>query len=388
MKMKQMKWHLLGIPALLLAGVAHAQSSVTLYGLIDEGLNFTSNAQGHSAIQMKSGDTFGSRWGLRGSEDLGGGYRAIFLLENGFDVNNGKLGQGQREFGRQAYVGIASDQYGTLTLGRQYDPTVDANGFGAITAAGNWAGDINAHPFDNDNADLDFRVDNAVKYVSPTYRGLTAEGMYAFSNQAGGFSNNRLWGGSLNYQNGGLTMAVSYLKINNPGKTSSGAVSDDALFTGSSEQNIGAGVSYKFDKTLVGLTYSHVDVYDPTANAYFTSTGTQPAGGTWNSWKFDNFEINGQYYFRPDFWLGAAYTFSQAQLHSTVGSFNPKWHQIGLMLDYDLSKRTSLYLQGTYQHVVSAHTGTEFDFADNPAAADLSSSENQMVYRVAMIHRF
>lgn len=376
------------LPALLVAGTAHAQSSITLYGLIDEGLNFTSNAGGHNAYQLKSGDTYGSRWGLKGSEDLGGGYHAIFLLENGFDNNSGTLGQGQRMFGRQAYVGLSSDQYGTITLGRQYDTSVDALGFGALTAAGGWAGDVNSHPFDNDNADWDFRIDNAVKYVSPTYRGLTAEAMYGFGNQAGGFADNRMWGGTLNYQNGGLSMAASYLKFNSPGATAAGAVGSDALFVGSSEQNIGVAASYRFTKVLVGVAYSHVDVYDPTANAYFTTAGTQPSGGQWNAWKFDNFELNGQYYFKPNFWLGAGYTFTQAHLHSTAGSFEPKWHQIGLMLDYDVSRRTSLYVQGAYQHVVSAHTGTDFDFANIPAAAGMSTSENQMVYRVAMIHRF
>jgi predicted porin len=63
---------------------------------------------------------------------------------------------------------------------------VDGNGFGAIAAGGSWAGDIGAHPYDNDNADWDFRVNNAVKYVSPTYRGFTAEGMYAFSTRPAG----------------------------------------------------------------------------------------------------------------------------------------------------------------------------------------------------------
>jgi predicted porin len=387
MKLQRTKRRWLIIPALLLASAAHAQNSITLYGLVDEGLNFTSNAQGHSAYQMKSGDFYGSRWGFKGSEDLGDGYRAIFQLENGFNASNGAPGQDSREFGRQAYVGIASDRYGTLTLGRQYDPTSDANSFGVLTAAGNWGGDLAAHPFDNDNADWDFRANNAVKYVSPTYRGLTAEGMYAFSNQAGGFSNNSLYGGSLNYQNGGLTAAASYMKMNHPGANTSGAVAGDTLFTGSSEQNYGVGVSYKFSKTLLAFVYSHVDVYEPTANSYFTSN-TGPDGGSWNSWKFDNFEINDQYFFRPNFWLGAAYTFSEARLASSVGSFNPKWHQVTLTLDYDLSSQTSVYVQGAYQHVVSAHTGTDFDYASNVADAGMSSSENQMVYRIALMHRF
>ncbi|TCF97771.1 hypothetical protein BZM26_29375 [Paraburkholderia strydomiana] len=372
---------------MLVTGVAHAQSSVTLYGLLDEGLNFTSNANGHGTYQMKSGDTYGSRWGLRGEEDLGGGLKAIFKLESGFDTNSGQAGQGGRLFGRQAYVGLSSDQYGTVTFGRQYDTSVDDLGFGGLTAAGNYAGDVNSHPFDNDNADWDFRVNNVVKYVSPTYRGLTGEAMYGFSNQAGGFANNRTWGATLNYQNGGLTAGASYLKLDNPGANASGAVSGDALFAGSSQQDIGVAASYRFAHSLAGLAYSHVDVYDPTFNAYFASQ-SGPSGGTWNSWKFDNFEANEQYFFRPDLWLGAAYTFTVAHLHSTSGSFTPKWHQLGLTLDYDLSKSTSVYAQGAYQHVVSAHTGTDFDFAQIPAAAGMSSSQNQMVYRVAMIHRF
>src|ERR1700734_1212016 len=113
------------IPAIFLSTVAHAQSSVTLYGLIDEGFDFTTNGQGHRGYEMVSGDTAGSRWGLKGNEDLGGGLSAVFQLENGFNPNTGALGQGGLEFGRQAFVGVSSKQLGTVTLGRQYDPTID-----------------------------------------------------------------------------------------------------------------------------------------------------------------------------------------------------------------------------------------------------------------------
>ena len=107
------------------ATAAHAQSSVTLYGLIDAGITYTNNQHGHSNWQETSGSVNGSRWGLRGSEDLGGGLKAIFTLENGFSIANGTLGQKGREFGRQAFVGLASDQFGAVTLGRQYDSMVD-----------------------------------------------------------------------------------------------------------------------------------------------------------------------------------------------------------------------------------------------------------------------
>src|ERR1700738_1089878 len=116
----------------LTTGVAHAQSSVTLYGLIDAGLTYVTNERvgttgttGHSNFAMTDGSINRSRWGLRGSEDLGGGLKAIFTLENGFTIKNGALGQNSRMFGRQAFVGLASDQFGTVTLGRQYESTVD-----------------------------------------------------------------------------------------------------------------------------------------------------------------------------------------------------------------------------------------------------------------------
>ncbi|HMC46258.1 MAG TPA: porin, partial [Caballeronia sp.] len=80
------------LSCLFVAG-AHAQSSVTLYGVIDEGFDYTNNVNGNKAYEMQSGYAQGSRWGLKGGEDLGGGVKAIFTLENGFNLNNGRLGQ-------------------------------------------------------------------------------------------------------------------------------------------------------------------------------------------------------------------------------------------------------------------------------------------------------
>jgi predicted porin len=382
MKMKWKVW----IPALLVCSGAHAQSSVTLYGLIDEGLNFTNNAGNGQNYQLKSGDVAGSRFGLKGSEDLGGGLKAIFQLESGYNVSNGEQGQDQRMFGRQAFVGLSSNQYGTLTLGRQYDPTIDM--FSDLTAAGNWAGDVGATPFDNDNTDWDFRTNNSVKYVSPTIAGFTGEAMYGFSNTAGGFANNRLMSAAGQYQMGGLTAAVAYMKIDNPGAGTSGAVTDDTVFTASSQQNIDAAVAYKFSKAMIAFDYSHTSIDDPTANAYLSGSILPTNGGAWTNWKFDNFQLNGQYYFTPTFWLGASYTYTLGKLDTTAGNYSPKWHTVSLMLDYDLSKRTSVYVQGAYQHVQSANTGTQFDNAQILAASGPSSTNNQMVYRVALLHRF
>ncbi|MCW3678775.1 porin [Burkholderia cenocepacia] len=374
---------IIGIAAVSASSVAHAQNSVTLYGLLDEGINFTSNAGGHSGWQMRSGDLAGSRWGLTGNEDLGGGYQAIFKLESGFNVNNGAFNGGL--FTRQAYVGIKSADWGEVRLGRQYDPTIDL--FSPLTAAGFIMGDVAAHPFDNDNTDYDYGFNNAVKYISPTISGITAETMYSFSNQAGGFANNRMYSAAASYQRGGLSAAVAYMRVTNPG-LASGALTLGSVFSGASQQNIDAGVNYKFDKAIVGFAYSHTAVSSPTGNAYLAASATQPPGGTWTNWKFDNFELNFRYFFTPAFWAGAAYTFTRSSLDSTVGTFHPNWNVASLMASYAISKRTSLYLQGSYQHVGGDKTNTAFDRATNFAAAGTSSGPNQAIVRAAIFHVF
>ena len=130
---------LFGALALTAAGGVCAQGSVTLYGLLDEGINYVSNVQtakagapngrtGAPVWSMTSGVLQASRWGLRGTEDLGDGYKAIFVIENGFDVGTGRFQQGGTFFGRQAYVGLTSPKWGSVSLGRQYDSIVDMIG--------------------------------------------------------------------------------------------------------------------------------------------------------------------------------------------------------------------------------------------------------------------
>jgi general bacterial porin, GBP family len=84
------------------AQAAFAQSSVTLYGIVDAGFTYTNNQKGNSAYQATQGNVQGSRWGLLGSEDLGGGNKVLFRLENGFSLESGASGQGGRMFGRSA----------------------------------------------------------------------------------------------------------------------------------------------------------------------------------------------------------------------------------------------------------------------------------------------
>ncbi|MDE1182600.1 porin [Paraburkholderia sp.] len=102
--------------------VAHAQSSVTLYGVIDEYLSYKHSSSGASVTSLEDGGgIYSSRWGIRGVEDLGGGYAVKFQLESGFSAPSGQFTDTTRFFSRQAWVGLSS-QYGEIRFGRQNSP--------------------------------------------------------------------------------------------------------------------------------------------------------------------------------------------------------------------------------------------------------------------------
>jgi predicted porin len=108
---------------------AHAQSTVTLYGILDTGIGYQSSSTslgkttgGASAVKMVQGVWAGDRFGLKGSEDLGGGTKAIFQLEQGFNPDTGAESTSGLGFSRAAWVGLSNQQFGSLTAGRQYAP--------------------------------------------------------------------------------------------------------------------------------------------------------------------------------------------------------------------------------------------------------------------------
>ncbi|WNC94344.1 porin [Paraburkholderia sp. FT54] len=376
------KKSLLAVSALCLsASAAHAQSSVTLYGLIDAGLTYTNNQHGQKNFQATSGDTNGSRWGLRGAEDLGGGLKAIFTLENGFSIQNGSLGQGGRMFGRQAFVGLSSETYGALTAGRQYDSVVDYLGPLSLTGT-QYGGTHFAHPYDNDNLDNSFRVSNSVKYQSINYGGLKFGGLYGFSNQAGGFASNRAYSVGASYNWGPLNAAVGYLQLNNSGSTfPAGAVSDDATFSAGNQRTFGGGLSYAFGPAVAGVVITQTKLSAATgigAYASGTSKGLTLTGG---DARFTNYELNGRYNLTPALALIGSYTFTDAR----VSGVSPKYNQINLRTDYSLSKRTDVYLEGVYQHVSGAGNS---GITANITGLSASSGNSQVAAIIGLRTRF
>ncbi|MFX1761700.1 porin [Paraburkholderia sp. A1RI-2L] len=333
---------------------ACAQSSVTLFGTVDAGLVYSTNQQttradgsteGHSNWQLGGGNLVPSRWGLTGSEDIGGGSTANFTLENSVFTQNGALLQGGTLFNRNAWAGVANANYGTLTLGRQYDPFSD--NMGVYASSNNWATLYGSHFGDVDNLNEAFNFNNSIKYVSPSFGGLTVGGLFSFGGVAGNFSQNRGWSLAANYTRGPLSLSAGYLQLRNPLQAALGgevgyigdfscANADASYCELHNAQKIdiyGAGGSYALDTVTLALSYTHTRL---SQSQYFASTA-QPQGA---DIAFDIAELNTTWQVSPALQFGFAYIFNDA--HPDEGS-STRIHQINLGTVYSLSKRTALY---------------------------------------------
>ena len=176
---------------------AFAQSSVTLYGLVDTAVRYQTNAgpDDKDLIGMTVGPETNSRWGLRGSEDLGDGLSAVFRLENQFDAFNGQLSAPNELFGRQAYVGLSSTKYGTLTFGRQYAPLYDTMGdvYDPLTVGDYWQ---DSWVWNGIGPYLE--VNNSIKYKL-TVQNFSIDAIYGFGNHAGAVGLDSTYGVELTY---------------------------------------------------------------------------------------------------------------------------------------------------------------------------------------------
>jgi GBP family porin len=379
----------------LWAGASYAQSSVTLYGIIDTAVIYGNNEKtgqtgvGHSGVEMNSGGVSGSRFGFRGTEDLGGGLSAIFDLEDGFSSANGKLSNAGALFGRQAYVGLRSTQYGTVTLGRRYSfmseyvSPLSAEGIG-------WGGNLADHPFDNDDMIRHTSIQNSVRFDSLNYRGLAVGGMYGFSNQAGQFSNNRAYSFGARYANGPVSLVVAFEQIDRSATpaadlNASGAVTTadgDAVITGGREQIWGVGGKYSFGASSVGFVWTH----SSTNNVTSVWQGGSLAPLIGNNLRFDNFEINGRYFVTHALSLAAAYTLTEGHFDSAAANLSPTWHEAIAQADYSFSRSTDVYLESLYQVVTGGGGMAVFNASMFNVPA--SANNRQLLFVMGLRHRF
>ena len=259
------------------AGAASAQSSVTLYGILDGGLRYQSislaNGDGVSNFGGAYGTQSGNRWGMKGVESLGNGNNAIFQLESGFDLGNGTSQQGGRLFGRAAWMGLQNNAWGDVRLGRMTNLTSDwmvggldpfAAGFGQLNMG---------HAFTSGNT---VRLDNVLMYRTPTMSGFQAGLGYSFatgltSNGGAttyGFAtsnNTREITAGLKYANGPFYAAATYEKA---------YASESTVMNGQSVNNWNIGASYDFKVVKIAAAYGQ------TRDGFWAGSGAGATGAS------------------------------------------------------------------------------------------------------------
>ncbi|AOY94335.1 hypothetical protein BKK79_20405 [Cupriavidus sp. USMAA2-4] len=352
-----MKKALLALAAAAVSGGAYAQaaSNVTLYGIVDAGIEVASHAPAanngsETVYRMNSGNLSGSRWGLRGTEDLGNNLKGIFVLESGFDLDTGMSGQGNRLFGRQAYVGVQGD-FGAVTLGRQQNALYDL--FGAYDPMGVGP----RYSLNSVDSLFNGRADNAVKYTGK-FGGLTATAFYSFGRDnngetPGAFKAAKNFGGGVSYGNGPFSAGVAYDQF----QGASAALQDRAA------RRVAVGASYAFGDAKVFAGYR-----------WLRDEGT--ASATAAVTRNNVYWLGAQYRVMPALMLtGAAY------YTDTKNSGADPW-LFALVADYSLSKRTDAYAMLGY---TKNKNGSALGLSGNGTVV---AGQNQAGATIGLRHRF
>ncbi len=343
------------------AGVAHAETSVTLYGIIDVGVGYERiRGDGYSASRFGQvqNTQSGSRFGVRGAEDLGDGLSAVFTLESGFGPTDGKMQQGSRLFGRQSTLGLDSKTWGRIEFGRQTNMAtkmftpIDPFGTNFNSAnMGTTFGALNT-----------MRLDNLVLYQTPNLGGLKFGLGYSFNaddtrtDNSGKFAtadNNRSITTGLSYSNGPVYLAASYDRMN-PTAAAVGGQSPAKL------QQYAIGGTYDFEVVKIAAAWSQ------TRDGWFIGQALATTPGS-------DYSDLGTYKladgFRADStMLGVTVPLSGAT--SLFGSWqrakpnNDKltgddktFNVYALGATYSLSKRTNFYAYASYGDNYAFHDG-------------------------------
>jgi predicted porin len=329
---------------------ALAQSSVTLYGLIDASLQW--NRQYASATNAQeglwgvaSGYQSGSRWGVRGSEALGGGWSAIFTLEAGFDVSTATSTEGGVLFGRQAWLGVQGDP-GTLVFGRIPPPSSGTGSFDWFSPVDPFGAGFGINQIGSTFVAANgLREDNAVLYVSPTWQGFRAAAGYSFDynaqETAPQSSNTSIANFAASYTLGKFYAVatydwVSYPAAGTPNATGAGNP-DEKLFQ--------IGANYDFGVVKVYGAYANQS--DISVIAAGVGSISLPSGI--KSYSNQAWMLGAS----VPLWGGlamASYQSADADSQTTTAAgggtanFKPSYSVWGLAYSYNLSARTNAYL--------------------------------------------
>ena len=378
-----MKKIAIAVAAAMTAATASA-ADFTLYGIVDTGLGYTNldtlEDPTVNRFEMINGYNSGSRFGFKGTEDLGNGYSVSFVLENGFNSDSGVLGQGGRMFGREAQVKFHSP-YGTLSFGRAGTllsgaGTLDIFGMNADVLPGGWDGIFNIGNYQGNG----MRLDNMVTYQTPTAAGFTGYLQYSFANDTTSGdddskpnerNSNRYFAGGLTYNNGPLGVVAVYdtLMFRH--------YSDSLVDPDGNDANVGDSRTFTlgghYDFGVVKITaYSQ---YVKGSRSGFAD-GIQSGAVFWFN---DEDHTNNNQFYDADgynFHLGAQFPLPCGRLYAgayygyleanddPLNAEAKNWN-VFLAHEYDLSKRTIIY-SGIGYRQVKVEDDTK-DLTDNKA---------------------
>lgn len=375
--------------------VCHAQSKVTLYGILDEGMIYLSNAGGSTGgkkVYMDSVNGInGSRFGLSGSEDLGGGSQAVFVIEPGLNINTGQSAQGGTFLGRQAFVGLHNDSAGTVAFGRQYDMIVYYAQ--PVTVQGQVSGQVFLHPGDVDNTGNSVRANNAIRYMSPSFRGLTFGAEYSVGGVAGNVTSGSGYSLGLAYANGPFTFGSSFEYFKDPTSATAGAgfFTNNANGTSVMAQSINKGYSsaraYQTATVGVGYAVGNVTLTTSWSNTQYANLGGNFSGAMA---RFNAVDFAAKWLARPDLSFAAGYVYQKGSPVNGAGGRevgNQHYNQIMLLGDYLLSKRTDVYVEGAWQRASGTSSLGAAAVADIGNVGD-STNNHQLLVRAALRHKF
>ncbi|WP_322045647.1 porin [Paraburkholderia sp. J67] len=350
--------------SLVNATTAYAQSSVTLYGSIDNGITYANNVSGKSILMEQGGVSKVNTLGFSGVEDLGAGRSAIFKLENGFSSTAGTLGQGGLLFGKQAYVGLRDHAIGEVTLGRQYDFTVQLEPYMPCLGCGIYA---------VENADLDRiageRLNNAVRFASAPFAGFSFGGIYSFAQNSGSLSTNqgRAYSAMAKFERGAFSSMAVVTDINDaPIAVGSLGVTQflgqrvtpgqSSIFV-DNQRVVSVGALYHLGKWTPSFTYS---------NTRLSNHGVSATDQVWR--------VGTTYMPIASLTLAGQVAYDRFE--------SSHWEELNLGADYFLSKRTDVYLDAAAERASGPGTVASMFLLG------ASSTDSQIAVRVGMKHLF
>jgi predicted porin len=396
---KEVTLALAGAAAVLTSGSTFAQSSVTLYGIIDTGVGYLSSQApstgatkgGASVTKLIEGVWGGERFGFKGVEDLGGGTRAIFQLEEGFNTDTGAESKSGLMFSRASWVGLANDRAGSFTLGRQYTPYYNMTAQYGPTP---WlTGAFGAHPGDLDALDTDYRVNNSLMYTSPSFGGFKFSGMYALGGVPGSTNAGASWSLGAQYVAGQAGIGVGFARFNNATEGGGAWSSSSTAYSGTGEQgesSITNGYQNAAAQQRLAVTGGYT--FSPQWDVSASYSNVQYIAGPNSGFSTAIFNTGGAVlHYRPvTSWdLAAGYSYTRATQANGIQDA-ASYQQFNLTELYNLSKRTRIYVLEAYQRANGQTLNGGKIVTATAAIAEQSaaSSRSQFGATVGINHQF